>query len=310
MIVVFGSINVDLLFGVNKLPQAGETVLCADYSKAAGGKGLNQAVAAARSKPISSLPVHMVGCAGNDQFGDVALDTLANSGADISGVTRSSTPTACAAVLVDRMGENQIVVASGANNTLAAEALPDTWLGTDTVLVLQMEVPLQSNCEVIKRAKRRGARVVLNLAPAGQFPEDLIPALDLLVLNELEASTIAGHNGLQATSAQAVAKEIASHYSVATVVSLGAAGACAFSPIDAWKIGALPITPIDTVGAGDAFVGGLAVGLMLGLSLPEMILRASIGAGLSCQSEGAARSMPTAAEIEARLGDLTPARRL
>ena len=310
MIVVFGSINVDLLFGVNELPQAGETVLCADYGKAAGGKGLNQAVAAARAKPISTLPVHMVGCAGNDQFGDVALDAFATAGVDISGVTRSSSPTACAAVLVDRMGENQIVVASGANNTLAAEALPDAWLGTDTVLVLQMEVPLQSNCEVIKRAKRRGARVVLNLAPAGPFPEELIPALDLLILNELEASTVASHNGLKVTSGQAAAKAIASHYSVTTVVSLGAAGACAFASNEEWKIGVLPITPIDTVGAGDAFVGGLAVGLVLDLSLPEMLLRASVGAGLSCQSEGAAKSMPTAAKIESQLEDLLPARRL
>ncbi len=309
MIVVFGSINVDLLFDVATLPRAGETVLCAHYQAAAGGKGLNQAVAAARARP-NAAAVRMVGRVGPDGFATLALDALEEAGVEIQGIARSTRSTGCAAVIVDRAAENQITVASGANLDLLPEALPDEWLGPDTVLVLQMEVPLDSNWTVVERAKARGARVVLNLAPAKPVPPALIPAFDLLVLNEIEADMLAQQSRLGTVSGQEAARAIAQRHGVTTVVSLGSAGALAVAPDAAWRCGALPIDPVDTVGAGDAFVAGLSLGLAAGLPLPVMLHRASVGAGLACLRKGAAPSMPAAADIDARLTDLAPARPL
>ena len=307
MIVVFGSINVDLLFGVDALPRAGETVLCPGHRAAAGGKGLNQAVAAARAATNPAALVQMVGRVGPDGFAPLALRALKDAGVGTEAVTQSALPTGCAAVIVDRVGENQITVASGANTDLPPEALPEDWLGPETVLMLQMEVPLESNWAVVERAKARGARVVLNLAPAKPAPAALLPSFDLLVLNEIEAGMLASAQALDAAAGEDAARAIAARYGVTTVVSLGSAGAAAFGPDEAWRCGALTIEPVDTVGAGDAFVAGLALGLEAVASLPAMLHRASVIGGLACLGEGAAPAMPSAAEIEARLGDLAPA---
>ena len=310
MIVVFGSINVDLLFAVEALPRAGETVLCPGHRAVAGGKGLNQAVAAARAAAAPAPPVRMVGRVGPDGFAPVALAALEEAGVDTGAVTESALPTGCAAVIVDGAGENQITVASGANGDLAPEALPEAWLGPETVLLLQMEVPLDSNWAVVERARARGARVVLNLAPAKPAPAELLPALDLLVLNEIEAGMLAAAQGLEAGSGEDAARAIARRHGVTTVVSLGAAGAAAFAPDAAWRCGALAIEPVDTVGAGDAFVAGLALGLAAGETLPRMLHRASVMGGLACLGVGGAPAMPSAAEIEARLAELAPAQPL
>ena len=198
-------------------------------------------------------------------------------------------------------------MASGANTDLPPEVLPDEWLGPETVLVLQMEVPLESNWAVARRAKARGARVVLNLAPAKPAPTALLPSFDLLVFNEIEAGMLAGARGLDAASGEEAGRAIAARFGVTTVVSLGSAGAAAFVPDAAWRCGALEIEPVDTVGAGDAFVAGLALGLAAGAPLPAMLHRASVAGGLACLVEGAAPAMPSAAKIEARLGELPPA---
>lgn len=310
MIVVFGSINVDLLFAVDALPRAGETVLCAGYRAAAGGKGLNQAVAAARAAAAPAPPVRMVGRVGPDGFAPMALAALEEAGVDACAVTESALPTGCAAVIVDGEGENQITVASGANTDLAPQALPDAWLGPGTVLVLQMEVPPESNWAVVERARARGARVLLNLAPAKPVPAEVLPALDLLVLNEIEAEMLAAAHGLDAGAGEDAARAIALRHGVTTVVSFGSAGAAAFAPGAAWRCGALAIEPVDTVGAGDAFVAGLALGLEAGAPLPDMLHRASVIGGLACLREGAAPAMPSAARVEARLAELAPAQPL
>ena len=307
MIVVFGSMNADLVFSVDALPRAGETVLCPGHSAVAGGKGLNQAVAAARASTDPASSVQMVGRVGPDGFAPLALQALEDAGVGTEAVTESALPTGCAAVIVDRAGENQITVASGANTDLPPEDLPDDWLGPETVLLLQMEVPLESNWAVARRAKARGARVVLNLAPAKPAPAEVLPSFDLIVLNEIEAGMLASAQGLGAVSGEEAGRAIAARFGVTTVVSLGSAGAAAFGQGEAWHCGALAIEPVDTVGAGDAFVAGLALGLAEGAPLPAMLQRASVMGGLACLVEGAAPAMPSAAEIEARLGELAPA---
>ena len=308
MIVIFGSMNADLVFSVDALPRPGETVLCPGYQAVAGGKGLNQAVAAARANTDPAASVQMVGRVGPDDFAPLALQALKDAGAGTGAVTESALPTGSAAVIVDRAGENQITVASGANGDLPPEALPDEWLGPETVLLLQMEIPLESNWAVARRAKARGARVVLNLAPAKPAPAELLPSFDLIVLNEIEAGMLAVAQGLDAGSGEEAGRAIAARFGVTTVVSLGSAGAAAFGPDEAWRCGALAIEPVDTVGAGDAFVAGLALGLAEEAPLPAMLHRASVMGSLACLVEGAAPAMPSAGEIEARLGDLAPAR--
>ena len=308
MIVVFGSMNADLVFSVDALPRPGETVLCPSYQAVAGGKGLNQAVAAARANTDLETSVQMVGRVGPDGFAPLALRALKDAGAGTEAITESALPTGCAAVIVDRAGENQITVASGANGDLPPEALPEEWLEPETVLLLQMEVPLESNWAVARRAKARGARVVLNLAPAKPAPAEVLPSFDLIVLNEIEAGMLAVAQGLDAGPGEEAGHAIAARFGVTTIVSLGSAGAAAFGPNEAWRCGALAIEPVDTVGAGDAFVAGLALGLAEGAPLPAMLHRASVMGSLACLVEGAAPAMPSADEIEARLGDLAPAR--
>ncbi|MCH8197991.1 MAG: ribokinase, partial [Proteobacteria bacterium] len=196
MIVVFGSINADLIMAVNSLPRAGETVLCPSYQVAPGGKGANQAAAAARA----GAEVAMFGQVGADGFGDLAVQALADAGVDTAGVLRARAPTACAAIGVDRHGENQIIVASGANLQARADQVPDALLGPENTLVLQLEVPIEEIAALTARARGRGARIILNAAPAGPAPDAVLRSVDVLVVNGIEAEALCQGIGGQGTA--------------------------------------------------------------------------------------------------------------
>ena len=302
MIVVFGSINADLIMAVDSLPRAGETVLCPSYQVAPGGKGANQAAAAARA----GAEVAMFGQVGADGFGDLAVKALADAGVDTAGVRRGRAPTACAAIGVDKDGENQIIVASGANLEARADQVPDALLGAETTLVLQLEVPIEEIAAITSRARGAGARIILNAAPAGPAPETLLRSVDVLVVNGIEAEALYQGTGGPA----AAARSLAETFGVTCAVTLGGEGARAFGPEGAWSVDALRITPVDTTGAGDAFVGVLAASLDSGRGFEESLHRASVGAGLACLAEGAQAALADGATIEARLADLAPARRI
>lgn len=312
MIVVFGSINADLIMAVNTLPRAGETVLCPSYRVAPGGKGANQAAAAARA----GAEVAMFGRVGADGFGDLAVQALADAGVDTAGVLRAEAPTACAAIGVDRDGENQIIVASGANLKARADQVPDALLGPETTLVLQLEVPIEEIAALTARARRSGARIILNAAPAGPAPDAVLRSVDVLVVNGIEAEALCqgiggqGIGGESTAGPEAAARGLAETFGVTCAVTLGGEGARAFGPEGAWSVDALRITPVDTTGAGDAFVGVLAASLDCGRGFEESLHRASVGAGLACLAEGAQAALPDGATIEARLPDLAPAKRL
>lgn len=303
MITVFGSINIDLLIDVPRLPKAGETVLGPGYATAPGGKGANQAVAAARA----GAAVRMVGCVGRDAFAAPALAELEGAGVELGAVERVEAPTGCAIVCVDEAGENQIIVAAGANAVVAERQVHDAWLGADSVLVLQMEVPHAQNWRLVERAAALGARVLLNVAPSAPVPAEVVRCLHWLVVNESEALAVGDAIGRKAVGDPlAAGRAIAAATGVATIVTLGGAGAAAFAANGAWRVGALAIKPVDTTGAGDAFVGAFAAAMHDGLDLAEGLHRASVAAGLACLKRGAQPSMPAAAEITARLGDLQP----
>lgn len=300
MILVFGSINIDLLFALPALPRSGETILGSSYRTAPGGKGANQAVAAARD----GARVIMYGRVGRDAFGRLARESLADAGVDVANVVEGDTPTGCAAVCVDRDGNNLIAVASGANGELRAADVPDAALTADTTLVLQMEAPVDDVADLALRAKARGCRVILNLAPAGVLPAETFGVIDVLVANEGEAATLAAGDPPE------LARRLAAQFENFVVVTLGGSGVIAAGLDEAWAVDALKIKPVDTTGAGDCFVGVLAAALDRGKDLPAALHRASVAAGLACLAPGAQSSLPDTKAIDARVSDLAPARRL
>ena len=303
MIVVLGSINIDLFFTLDRLPARGETVLAPTMATRPGGKGANQAAAAARAGTAAAF----LGCVGDDSSADTVLAALAATGCDVSRVRRVSGPTGTAIVMVETGGENQIVVASGANLSAAADLLDDGPLGPEATLVCQMEIPPAQTAAALRRAGAAGARTVLNMAPARWIAPAALADVDVLVVNEIEAAALEGGGG---TPLQ-IARALAGRHRLTCVVTLGGQGALAVAADGAtWSVGALPVEPVDTVGAGDAFVGVLAASLDDGAPLPEALHRASVAAGLACTKEGAMPSLPDAAAIETHLGDLAPARHL
>jgi ribokinase len=292
MILVFGSINIDVIVPVPHLPQPGETVLGGDYLLLPGGKGANQALAARRA----GSAVALAGAVGRDSFAEIALSGLRRSGVDTSLVRALEQPTGCAAIMVSAAGENAIAVASGANSRVKSDWIPDALLGAQTVLVAEMEVPFAETAALIRRARQHGGRCVLNLAPALPIDVGLLPEIDIVVANEHEVLAL-GPEGTR----------VARRLRQGLVVTRGAAGAVAFlADGSRLEVPALSIDPVDTTGAGDTFVGVLAAALDSQLSLDAALRRASVAAGLACLARGAQTAMPKTPAIDAALVDLAP----
>ncbi|HZH27480.1 MAG TPA: ribokinase [Azospirillaceae bacterium] len=311
MLVVFGSLNIDLMIRVPALPVPGETVLTDDYLLKPGGKGLNQAVAAARAGAV----VAMAGAVGADPFGAMLLEVLETEGIDRGLVRTVQVPTGCASICVDRHGENMIAVAAGANRLADADAIPSDRFRVGSTFVLQMEVPHVQNWRLVERTRGTGARVVLSVAPAAPVPPERLRDVSVLVVNRLEADRVVHDLGLDVALAgdtpSGVARSITERTGAVCVITLGSEGAVAAEPGGAlWAVGALDVDPVDTTGAGDTFTGILAAGLDAGDDLPTSLRRASVGAGLACLSLGAQDSMPRLQGISAHLGEVAPPRRL
>ena len=292
MIVAFGSINLDLIFPLPHLPVAGETVLGPTMRIEPGGKGANQAVAAARD----GAQVAFAGAVGRDALAEDALRLLREGGVDMTRIARAEAATGCAAICVDAQGRNLIAVASGANLAARAEQVEDGLLGPDTTLLLQMEVGADETAALIRRARARGARIVLNLAPAGVLADDALRSVDVLVANEEEAAWLAARIGVPA---DAVALHAA--LGVTVVITLGERGVAAVGAVGSWSVPARTITVIDTTAAGDCFTGVLAAALDRGLPLEEALRRANAAAGLCCTRRGTQGSLPLAADTDAAL---------
>jgi len=293
MIVVFGSLNMDLVLTVPSIPRPGETVLCDEYVTKPGGKGCNQAVAAARA----GAAVAMIGQVGDDAFGQRLVDVLAAQQIDTSGVARSVRPTGVACINVESSGENAIAVASGANLDANAAQFAHRDLGPDSVLMMQMEVPPEQNWKAVERVKAAGGFSMLNLAPAAPVPRQALAALDMLVVNEIEAQMIAADLDLPSGGPEEAARGVAEAAGLTCVVTLGGQGALAVERGRVWRVDSMAIDPVDTTGAGDAFTGVLGASIDAGLALSEALHRASVGAALACLALGAQESLPTAEAI-------------
>jgi ribokinase len=305
-VVVFGSVNADLFVAVETLPRPGETVLSPTYALAAGGKGANQAVAAARV----GAAVRMFGRIGNDGFGKTLRDGLAREGIDVAGVVPCEAPTGAAFIAVDGRGENMIFGAGGANLRAEAAQVPNSALTSGTTLILQMEVPVVESAALAERTRARGARVVFNMAPALPVPEALLRATSVFVANEGESAALARQLGWDAVAPQETCRRLASEFALTAVVTLGGDGAVAATPEAIWMVPALPVAAIDTVGAGDAFVGVLAASLDRGHDLAMALRRASVAGALACEKSGAQAGLPDEATLTRRLAAMPEPRRV
>ena len=291
MVIVFGSINLDLIFSLPHIPRPGETVLGPCTRIEPGGKGANQAVAAARD----GAAVTMAGAVGRDALADGALVLLREAGVNLDRVRSVEASTGCAAITVDAAGNNAIAVGSGANLFTHASQVEDALLGPDSTVVLQMEVSAAETAGLIARARAAGARVVLNLAPAAPLPEDALRAVDVLVVNETEAAWLSANLGCEASAASLRTRL----GGIAVVLTQGSEGADVAGRDGAWNELPQQVNAVDTTAAGDCFVGVLAHRLDQGATLHQAVRRASIAAALCCTNPGSQSSIPTKTAIDA-----------
>jgi ribokinase len=301
MLVVFGSINMDVSVRVQNFPAAGETILAPAYEMFPGGKGANQAMACAKAGAKTAL----VGKVGDDGMGTRILNNLRRHEVMTSGVAvDESLPTGMAMITVNAKGENQIVVATGANSNVNADQVPDEVLKPDKVVLMQMEVPIEQNTMLLERAKKRGSTTILNLAPAFHVPQKMLELVDYLIVNEHEARMIADVLGMGAhQDLRLIARALATKGRLVCIVTMGAKGSIA---IDAqgkgWSVPAMTLKEVvDTTGAGDCFCGTFAAAIHGRLALGSAMRRASVAAGLSCLKAGAQDSYPYLADVDAAI---------
>jgi len=297
MITVFGSINIDLTFRLPHLPAAGETVLTPTCTQAVGGKGANQAIAAARD----GAATRFIGCVGADGYGETARNALVGLGIDVSGLQTVAGTTGLACVWIDAEGRNQIAVASGANRALKGDALLGSAKPAETLVVLQMETPPSEVEAAIGHAKQRKAKVILNLAPALPISVAALKQVNVLVLNEQEAAVLSSFLHVADCEPAEQVVTLARELGNTVIMTLGAKGAVGARGGELWRAEALPVVAIDTTGAGDGFVGVLASALLRGATMPEAMRRAAVAGSLACTIVGAMPSFPSRQSIDAAL---------
>lgn len=297
-ITVLGSLNMDLVARAPHIPQPGETILGGALQYHPGGKGANQAVAAARL----GGSVRMIGRVGDDAFAQPLLDNLAQAGVDHRHVqVTPQTATGVALIVVDDDGQNSIVVTAGANNQLMPVDIPEAVLQDTDVLLLQLEVPLDTVQQAAAMAKAYGVTVILNPAPAQALPAALLETVDILIPNETETALLTGMPAQTAAERAAAAQALRDLGVGTVIVTLGSAGAMIVQDGEPVIVPAFEIEPVDTTAAGDAFVGSLAVALAQGLPLSEAVRRGNAAGALAATLPGAQPSLPDRTALEKML---------
>ncbi|MEU1347058.1 ribokinase [Streptomyces sp. NPDC005775] len=290
-VAVLGSTNMDLVAYVDRAPERGETVTGREFRTIPGGKGANQAVAAARA----GGDVMMIGAVGDDEYGVRMRENLEHSGVDTDLLHTAEGPSGTAHIVVDGKGSNAIVVIPGANGTVTALGPGEiAAIAEADLLLLQLELPLSAVTEGARAAHAQGVRTVLTPSPVQQLPAELLDCVDLLIANEYEAAELSGHAEPHA------AAEILLSQVPAVVITLGAKG-CLYAARGGQTVHfpAPDVTAVDTTGAGDTFAGTLAVALGEGQPVPKAVAWAAAAAALCVQKPGASISMPYRTEIDA-----------
>jgi ribokinase len=294
VITVFGSINLDLIGSVERLPRPGETIPGKAFATAPGGKGGNQALAVARA----GAAIRMVGAVGSDEFAEPALQLLRAGGVDLSRVRTVEGSTGVALILVDAAGENVIAVIPGANAAVGEADASSLEFAPEDVLVLQLEVPVASIKAAARHARQAGAYVLLNFAPFRADALGLIPYATHLIVNESECALIAGAVGTGGGEPADQAAALSARYSATVIVTLGKDGALAVAEGKTQTVSALAVAAVDTVGAGDTFCGYLAAGLSQQQSLSDALTFASRAGSLACTKSGAQPAIPLRTEVD------------
>lgn len=290
-VVVVGSVNTDFVVGADRLPRPGETVLGGRLAIHPGGKGANQAVAAARA----GAEVVFIGAVGSDAYGDQALDALSAEGVDVTRVRRVMAPTGAALIAVGPRGENQIVVAPGANDEVRVDAgeLATILAADGAVLLTCLEIPMPAVVAAVAAAHAAGRRSIVNPAPARPLPAELLAAAPILTPNEHELVVAIGNDDPAAALA-----ELAARLAAPIVVTQGPAGALLAEGRHRERFsGHVAPRVVDTTGAGDTFNGVLAAWLAGGASLADAIHAANVAGALSVSASGARAGMPVRAAI-------------
>ncbi|MBT2229895.1 ribokinase [Nonomuraea sp. NEAU-A123] len=290
MISVFGSANMDLVAYVSQAPKRGETVTGREFRTIPGGKGANQAIAAARAGSV----VAFLGAVGDDGFGAEMRTSMAEAGVDVERLRQVPGPSGIAHIVVDDDGGNSIIVVPGANGTVTGPTDDDVAVIADSqALLLQLELPMNAVIAAAQAGQASGVPVILTPAPAQPLPDALLEAVTLIVPNEHEAAAITG-----AASADAALEALLERVPE-VVITLGSEGALYGSRSgERLRVPAVQVKAVDTTAAGDTFVGALAVARTEGLPAAAALRFASAAAALSVQREGASTSMPSRAEID------------
>ena len=289
----------DLIASTERMPRPGETVFATGLTRVAGGKGLNQAIAARR---LGLAPVYMLGSVGNDPFGTDLLDFMHEEDIETVGITSAPNSTGVALITVDSNAENTIVVAAGANSRFFPEHLDSLapYIAGAGVALVQLEIPVETVHRFLTIASESSVTTILNTAPALPLPDSILSLVDILCLNETELSEMT-QTPIDSTDRESLVS--AAHMLLArgprtVIVTLGAAGALTVTPDYAYLTSALIVHALDPTGAGDCFLGALASRLNEGASLPDAIAFANSAATLSVQRLGASSSIPHRPELE------------
>jgi ribokinase len=299
MITVLGSINMDLIANVSRLPKPGETVAGNHFVTAPGGKGANQALAARRA----GATVAMAGACGEDEFAVPALTYLRYDGVNLDRVKSASTATGVALIFVSGDGENVIAIVAGANATVTAEDARHAVaaMNRGDILMQQMEIPPEAIEAGLKAAKEKGVLSIINIAPLTADAPRLAKLADIVIANETEFELFAGTNGLSDQAREAEMLKINRDSRQTIIVTLGADGVVAARDGKIVRATSLKIDPVDTVGAGDTFCGYLAAGLDRKLAFDVALQRAAVAGSLACTKPGAQPSTPLATDVDAHM---------
>ena len=297
-IVVLGSLNMDLVVRAQHIPRPGETVRGEQFSTIPGGKGANQAAAAARL----GAKVEMIGRVGADSFGPILLDNMRAQGVGVSHVLADpDAPSGIAMIILDAEGENSIVVAPGANGRVSledVEAARDL-LRQGRYLIMQFEIPLDVVRDAMKLAGQLGLQVILNPAPAYPAEPELLLGARYLVANESEAQTLTGIEVINLAVARRAGSALLEMGLPHVILTLGADGALLLTSEEVVHVPARKVKVVDTTAAGDAFIGGLAVALLKGFTLVEAVRYATCAGTLATTVLGAQTSLPSASRVQA-----------